>query len=957
VQQILHALQAADLLQNRGKLRRTIETCFRLVFEEGTASQLLQALQGPGRIPSAATLSRRQLQVHAGWLEYVRQQNSGLLRGGIAWTLLADSSPQGGREWLNLTGRFMAAGELGAMLLHAHVVIGCGNEMPELLPAREADEVASMSALSAALKTPYLPATTLGSKRASMPHKMAAILHALRLVLPSWDAVCAALTGLVAVTSDLGTERLLVSFPKVPLSAIVPWATEDGLPAEPTSSESESTGERGSSCDHACPASDGPEFELEPDLPARPDADDTPQGAHPASGLDFAFEGDGTPVPDPLLQEEPSLSSPPAEAALPPSPAPADTAPQVLQGLPEECGQQAPLTVDVTSALYVPGALHVLHNATNDLAQSLVWWSQYVAGLTLLCRLLRGHFLRQRLVATCFAAPPASHLAGLFENDSFNDLSVQPGRWGSIALATSKLAKFEGPLRTFWHAERFNYGETVGPRATGDCGHLLSVGELDATICAPMFWSYRKMAEKVCAALEHGMHWIESCPCHHRRFPLGTTAADRKQFFRDRYGIRACPLQGCRAPDFANGRFMQVFERLMSEHLAIVEIECDARLNAADRQVVLGDFVKARAHLRFVMTLKFSTWQQLPLKMAGIADSDLSQARATAASCLALYEAAAPQHGALHPLCHVLMGRETHLRHELLQFVRGTPLAELPALCCFLGRFKFICTSERAVEAMHAEVLKSTRRSPHHSPMYVAVRQCLPFLQRELEAKPRTLGAIAQCCQQVRTPLQAAHRLGFAKHPGIAGGPRARTRDRRAAAIMEVLCHADAPTLTQTFDLPRGSGEVVGGAEAVTASAPPMDLLAHYAVLEARDRLAKDPGGVFRLDLACLRPGGALTTLEDIVAPGHTHTAPVPSADAPSPDDEARPMQFLPDEGAIMSDFLAGALASKALEDFPTLRNHVFFQVVRAGMPRMQPTRRRRCRHLRKALCLGALWL
>lgn len=50
-------------------------------------------------------------------------------------------------------------------------------------------------------------------------------------------------------------------------------------------------------------------------------------------------------------------------------------------------------------------------------------------------------------------------------------------------------------------------------------------------------------------------------------------------------------------------------------------------MKANDRALLLHDFEAARAHLGFVVRLKTSCWQQLPLLWCGLAHHDLSLAR------------------------------------------------------------------------------------------------------------------------------------------------------------------------------------------------------------------------------------------------------------------------------------------------------------------------------------------
>ena len=50
--------------------------------------------------------------------------------------------------------------------------------------------------------------------------------------------------------------------------------------------------------------------------------------------------------------------------------------------------QEDPLTLDFTPSIFVAGMLHVINNCTEDLAGTLLWWSELVNMLRHLCRSL-----------------------------------------------------------------------------------------------------------------------------------------------------------------------------------------------------------------------------------------------------------------------------------------------------------------------------------------------------------------------------------------------------------------------------------------------------------------------------------------------------------------------------------------------------------------------------------------
>ena len=61
--------------------------------------------------------------------------------------------------------------------------------------------------------------------------------------------------------------------------------------------------------------------------------------------------------------------------------------------------------VDFSHTVYVPGPLHIVHNATKDLNSVVEWFSEYLQQLSQICRLLRRPFLRERLLVSWKAMP------------------------------------------------------------------------------------------------------------------------------------------------------------------------------------------------------------------------------------------------------------------------------------------------------------------------------------------------------------------------------------------------------------------------------------------------------------------------------------------------------------------------------------------------------------------------
>ena len=234
---------------------------------------------------------------------------------------------------------------------------------------------------------------------------------------------------------------------------------------------------------------------------------------------------------------------------------------------------------------------------------------------------------------------------------------------------------------------------------------------VDQAITSARFWGYLRMAGVIARMLDRFLHWVEACPCHKSNlngFPNpardGYSKAARKRYFERRYGVKRCPLSGCRAADMALGRWRDVVQRIFATAATDLDVAIPADVSSDDRAAIIHDFVLSRSHLEFTFDLKFLAWDHLPMKICGISDVDQNLARRCGAQCIVLWHNCAHR-DLLHPLARTLL-RDGTLRSQLIRFVRGDDISSptLARLRHYLGQFVLIITCERAVEAMHARL-------------------------------------------------------------------------------------------------------------------------------------------------------------------------------------------------------------------------------------------------------------
>lgn len=121
--------------------------------------------------------------------------------------------------------------------------------------------------------------------------------------------------------------------------------------------------------------------------------------------------------------------------------------------------------VDFSRGLIVAGNLHILHNCTNDLKNSLRYWDTFIAMLRMVARMLAKPWSRERLLATCFNEPPHHQHAAAYSG--FSSV-VYEGRWGEALKAADDLFPLQRSLRAAWSLRKYTYGQVDHPDGGGE---------------------------------------------------------------------------------------------------------------------------------------------------------------------------------------------------------------------------------------------------------------------------------------------------------------------------------------------------------------------------------------------------------------------------------------------------------------------------------------------------------
>jgi hypothetical protein len=464
-----------------------------------------------------------------------------------------------------------------------------------------------------------------------------------------------------------------------------------------------------------------------------------------------------------------------------------------------------PFALDWTPSIFVPGALHVLHNCTKDLKDSLVHWPNFIVSLRHLSKFLARPWSRARLVTTCFSSAPHHHFAHLYS--SFGSV-VYEGRWGEALKAAADVLPLQRSLRAAWSLARFNFNGHGQQRADDEESEEgVKITIVCEAIASDMFWAYLHMINIVGQAILECMHWCEGCCCHPPPQVLGSSRHQRGQAFRTRHGVdvSSCPMKTRRAPEMANNAMVKLLRQLFAQgSQMMLVVPSIAALTQEDRAMVLRDFARARQHLHLVFLVKFSHWRQLPWLLMGIAHPDHAVATACGARALSLY-ASSSQRVRRHPVVHLLCSPDSPSSAELVRFARhGADVGALPVLSRMCARFRFTPVAERWIESQHAAAKKQLQVAPHYSSVHLAWKGMQQWMHKSsILTNSVKLEEFADHCTLVRNAHRALIEMGFWQSPLVQdklrsclGSVRSFGRELRPW-VVQLLYHTDADTLFQ----------------------------------------------------------------------------------------------------------------------------------------------------------------
>lgn len=157
-----------------------------------------------------------------------------------------------------------------------------------------------------------------------------------------------------------------------------------------------------------------------------------------------------------------------------------------------ELAHEPPALVGLFDSLQVPGLLHIIHNAGNDLLESVDVLDEAITKMAQVARLIADEQSCERLIETCFQGGVAAHFHKQFQK--FHSKVYRP-RWGTVAFCVREILPLRRPLEGHrgqwgWDLKKYKRGTAKHRAVTDEPGKTsISLDVVDECITSVFWWS------------------------------------------------------------------------------------------------------------------------------------------------------------------------------------------------------------------------------------------------------------------------------------------------------------------------------------------------------------------------------------------------------------------------------------------------------------------------------------
>ena len=201
-------------------------------------------------------------------------------------------------------------------------------------------------------------------------------------------------------------------------------------------------------------------------------------------------------------------------------------------------------------------------------------------------------------------------------------------------------------------------------------------------------------------------------------------------------------MGGRLVPELAVGEFEVLIKDLCSCESSSFRIDPTfVQLESGQQTRLLVMFDRGSEALIFYVHMKIGAYNQLPLKLAGMAHPNRSIARRCAETCLQMFLTSAD--GASHHECQYVL---VQLRADVARFLfEGRVGAELKKR---FGRYRVMMVNETTLEGLHSTVHRQYLNARNAGSNHIAVSTHLPEIKQALRANAISMESLAAFCDK-----------------------------------------------------------------------------------------------------------------------------------------------------------------------------------------------------------------
>ena len=353
----------------------------------------------------------------------------------------------------------------------------------------------------------------------------------------------------------------------------------------------------------------------------------------------------------------------------------------------EASGAAGAANVMMPNSLWVPGILHVVHNAIEEILSNMAHAQHWLKLMRTISGFLKHKDLREMFANECLTgAATAFRPLVLVMPEVFIEW-----RWGSLIAVCVHLAAIRGILQMHWNTNKMESANDRKKRAIkekADAEKTLHGAaeerrnteyEVDnnpkavsEVIEDNMFWSFLDMLLVLAGPIRSFLAWLQRCRCHPSA-RLGKLCGFVMTQI-EKLKVAPCPLCGRHAPEMAQGIWQKVLTDLM-ELAELDFLRTVSGLSAGERDVVKRDWEAGKAAFIFELCSKLDFWNHLPYKLCALGARCADAARAAALVCINEWNRCSTASKQLqHDVAKRFLDEQGKLRPLLEEFMAGKPL-------------------------------------------------------------------------------------------------------------------------------------------------------------------------------------------------------------------------------------------------------------------------------------------